>query len=102
MKKIATITLKNGKVNAISHQVIAEINDALDQAESAGAVVILTAQPGIFSAGFDLKTMKESSESAVALSYCGLYFVSSYVVISFANYRRRVLVMLLLRGHFYY
>ncbi|MBA6390882.1 crotonase/enoyl-CoA hydratase family protein [Colwellia sp. BRX10-3] len=70
-EQIATITLKNGKVNAISHQVIAEINDALDQAESAGAVVILTGQPGIFSAGFDLKTMKESSDSAVALVTAG-------------------------------
>ncbi|MFT5812868.1 MAG: enoyl-CoA hydratase [Psychroserpens sp.] len=70
-EKIATITLKNGKVNAISHQVITEINDALDQAESAGAIVILTGQPGIFSAGFDLKTMKESSDSAVALVTAG-------------------------------
>lgn len=70
-ENIATITLKNGKVNAISHQVIAELNEALDQAETAGAVVILTAQPGIFSAGFDLKSMKESSESAVALVTAG-------------------------------
>jgi enoyl-CoA hydratase len=70
-EQIATITLKNGKVNAISHQVVAEINDALDQAESAGAVVILTGQPGIFSGGFDLKTMKESSKSAVALVTAG-------------------------------
>ncbi|MGB2742751.1 MAG: crotonase/enoyl-CoA hydratase family protein [Cognaticolwellia sp.] len=70
-EQIATITLKNGKVNAISHQVIAEINDALDQAEAANAVVILTGQPGIFSGGFDLKTMKESSESAVALVTAG-------------------------------
>jgi enoyl-CoA hydratase len=31
-EQIATITLKNGKVNAISHQVITEINSALDQA----------------------------------------------------------------------
>lgn len=70
-EQIATITLKNGKVNAISHQVIAEINDALDQAEAASAVVILTGQPGMFSAGFDLKTMKESSDSAVALVTAG-------------------------------
>tara|TARA_R110002060_G_scaffold74589_1_gene83934 strand:+ start:1374 stop:2066 length:693 start_codon:yes stop_codon:yes gene_type:complete len=70
-ENIATITLKNGKVNAISHQVITEINDALDQAETAGAVVILTSQPGIFSGGFDLKTMKESSASAVALVTAG-------------------------------
>ena len=70
-EQIAIITLKNGKVNAISHQVIAEINDALDQAEAADAAVILTGQPGIFSAGFDLKTMKESSDSAVALVTAG-------------------------------
>jgi enoyl-CoA hydratase len=70
-ENIATITLKNGKVNAISNQVITEINDALDQAESVGAVVILTSQPGIFSGGFDLKTMKESSASAVALVTAG-------------------------------
>ncbi|MGB1263623.1 MAG: crotonase/enoyl-CoA hydratase family protein [Cognaticolwellia sp.] len=70
-QQIATITLKNGKVNAISHQVIAELNDALDQAEAANAVVILTGQPGIFSGGFDLKTMKESSDSAVALVSAG-------------------------------
>ena len=72
-EQIATITLKNGKVNAISHQVIAEINDALDQAEAASAVVILTGQPGIFSGGFDLKTMKESSDSAISLQCQGVY-----------------------------
>jgi len=70
-EKIATITLKNGKVNAISHQVIEEVNNALDQAESAGAVVILTGQAGILSAGFDLKTMKASSEAAVGLVTAG-------------------------------
>jgi enoyl-CoA hydratase len=70
-ENIAVITLKNGKVNAISHQVITEMNSALDQAESAGAVVIITGQPGMFSAGFDLKTMKESSVSAVSLVNAG-------------------------------
>lgn len=70
-ENIATITLKNGKVNAISHQVITEINSALDQAEAARAAVILTSQPGIFSGGYDLKTMKESSDSAVSLVTAG-------------------------------
>lgn len=64
---IATITIKNGKVNAISPQVISEINSALDQAEQQKAIVILTGQAGIFSGGFDLKTMKLSSDAAVAL-----------------------------------
>ena len=64
---IANITLQNGKVNAISHQVIAELNDALDQAEAAKAVVVLTGQPGILSGGYDLKTMQESMTAAMAL-----------------------------------
>ena len=70
-EKIAVITLKNGKVNAISPQVITEINSALNQAQTAGAVVILTGQAGIFSGGYDLKTMKESSDSAVSLVTAG-------------------------------
>jgi enoyl-CoA hydratase len=70
-EKIAVITLKNGKVNAISPQVITEINDALDQAETAGAVVIITGQPGILSGGYDLKTVKESPASAVSLITAG-------------------------------
>lgn len=68
---VAVITLKNGKVNAISPQVITELNNALDQAESAEAVVILTGQAGMFSGGYDLKTMKESSDSAVSLVTAG-------------------------------
>jgi enoyl-CoA hydratase len=68
---IATITLNNGKVNALSPQVIAELNEALDQAEQQAGVVILTGQPGIFSGGYDLKTMKASSDSAISLVTLG-------------------------------
>ena len=66
-QQIATIRIENGKVNAISHQVIDELNAALDQAEAEQAVVILTGQPGILSGGFDLNTMKESPEAAIGL-----------------------------------
>jgi enoyl-CoA hydratase len=69
--KLAIITINNSKVNAISHQVIIEINSALDQAELAGAVVILTGQQGVFSAGYDLQTIKKSSDSAVSLVTAG-------------------------------
>jgi len=65
------ITLNNGKVNAISPEVIVEINKALDDAEQASAVVILTGKAGILSGGFDLKTMKASSDSAIALVTAG-------------------------------
>ncbi len=68
---IATLTLNNGKVNAISPAVIDALNAALDQAEQDRAVVILTGQPGILSAGYDLKVMTSSAENAVALVSAG-------------------------------
>lgn len=64
---ITTITLNNGKVNAISTQVINEINSALDDAEKNQCVIILTGQTNMFSAGYDLKTMQASPESAIGL-----------------------------------
>lgn len=60
---IATVTLSNGKVNALSPQVIADIQAALDQAEKDAAVVILTGQPGILSGGYDLKVMKTGPDA---------------------------------------
>ena len=62
-----TIAINNGKVNAISHEVIDELNKALDQAETAQKVVVLTGKDGIFSAGFDLKTMTAGADQAKAL-----------------------------------
>lgn len=64
---IATLTLSNGKVNAISPDVIDAFNAALDQAEQDRAVVIITSQAGILSGGYDLKVMTAGPEQAVAL-----------------------------------
>jgi len=64
---IATLTLNNGKVNAFSHELIAEFNRGLDQAEAAGAVVIVTGQPGILSGGYDLKVMMSGPQNAINL-----------------------------------
>ena len=61
---IATLTLSNGKVNAISPDVIAAFNAALDQAVTDRAVVIITGQPGILSGGYDLKVMTSGSTLA--------------------------------------
>lgn len=68
---VATLTLCNGKVNAISHDVIAGLNAALDRALSDQAVVILTGQPGILSGGYDLKIMTSSIDNAIALVTAG-------------------------------
>lgn len=64
---IATLTLNNGKVNAFSHELIADFNRGLDQAEAAGAVVIITGQPGILSGGYDLKVMTSGPQAAINL-----------------------------------
>ena len=63
----ALITIENGKANAISHEVIEGLNGSLDKALEENKVVVLTGQSGIFSAGFDLKVMTKSSESAKEL-----------------------------------
>lgn len=68
---IATLTLNNGKVNAISPDVIAAFNAALDQAVQDRAVVIITGQPGILSGGYDLKVMTSGPQNAVALVTAG-------------------------------
>ena len=64
---VALLTLCNGKANAISPDVIAAFNSALDRAEQDTAVVIITGQPGMLSGGYDLKVMLSSPENAIAL-----------------------------------
>ncbi len=56
---VAIIRLDDGKANALSPDMLAAINSALDQAEEAGLAVLLTGRPGRFSAGFDLGVMRE-------------------------------------------
>jgi enoyl-CoA hydratase len=68
---IATLTLNNGKVNAISPDVISAFNSALDQALADRAVVVVTGQPGILSAGYDLKVMTSSPQNAIELVSAG-------------------------------
>ena len=64
-ENVAIITLDDGKANAVSHQVIDELNAALDKAEEEKATVLLTGREGKFSAGFDLSVMKEGGPAAV-------------------------------------
>jgi enoyl-CoA hydratase len=55
---IATITMDDGRVNVMSVAMLHDLDAALDRAEADKAVVVLrSARPGIFSAGFDLKIL---------------------------------------------
>jgi enoyl-CoA hydratase len=68
---IATITMDDGKVNALSLDMLTEVNAAFDQAEADGAVVVLTGREGRFSAGFDLGVLRAGGEDALAMLKAG-------------------------------
>jgi enoyl-CoA hydratase len=53
---IATIAMDDGKANALSPAMLAELNAAFDRAEADGAIVLLTGRERTFSGGFDLRT----------------------------------------------
>ncbi|MBI5104414.1 MAG: crotonase/enoyl-CoA hydratase family protein [Solirubrobacterales bacterium] len=52
---IATITMDDGKVNALSVDLLGSISHAFDRAAADEAVVVLTGRASTFSAGFDLR-----------------------------------------------
>ncbi|MGE5291285.1 MAG: crotonase/enoyl-CoA hydratase family protein [Micromonosporaceae bacterium] len=68
---IATIAMDDGKVNALSPQMLKAINDALDRALADEAIVVLTGRPGVFCAGFDLRVLQEASREAIAMVRAG-------------------------------
>lgn len=70
-ENVAAITIDDGKANAVSPQFVEEVNEALDQAESDNAVVVLTGRPGKFSAGFDLSIVTQDGEAREKLVKSG-------------------------------
>ena len=70
--QIATIAMDDGKANVLSPQMLAAINEALDQASSDGAVVLLTGRDGIFSGGFDLKVLRAGGTDSARMLDQGL------------------------------
>jgi len=57
---VAVIRMDDGKVNAMSPDMIAAVGSALDRAETEGVPVVLTGRSGVFSGGFDLSVMKSA------------------------------------------
>ena len=64
---IATIAMDDGKANALSPAMQAELNASLDQALADKAIIILTGRAGMFSAGFDLPTLMGGGMTAVQM-----------------------------------
>src|SRR5262249_9773214 len=80
-ESIATLTLDDGKMNALSREMLTEIVGALDRARADRAVVIITGRPGVFSAGFDLNTLRGGGAGAVEMFKMG--FELSEKILSF-------------------
>ncbi len=68
---ISTITLDDGKVNAMSVPMMQEINAALDRAQEHESVVVLTGRQGVLSAGFDLAVFKQGMEPLLEMLRTG-------------------------------
>ena len=74
---IAWITLDDGKVNALSSDMLGEVGEALAAAGRAGAVAVLCGREGIFSAGFDLATFKRGRDASVEMLRAGAQLIES-------------------------
>jgi enoyl-CoA hydratase len=68
---VATITMDDGKVNALSSRMMTEINQALDRALHDAAIVVLAGRPEVFSAGFDLPVIRAGGPAATSMLRAG-------------------------------
>ena len=68
---VATLTMDDGKRNALSPAMFDEIYAALERVEREGAAVVITGREGVLSAGFDLKVMKSGGVQAVKMLRAG-------------------------------
>lgn len=64
---IARILFDDGKANALSHDALDALNDALDRAASEANCVLWLGRPGRFSAGFDLTVMSQGRRAITEL-----------------------------------
>ena len=101
---IATITMDDGKMNALSPGMLSELGAALDRAEAARAVVVLIGRQGVFSAGFDLQTLRTGGQEASEMFLAGfelsarLLSFPGPVVIACTGHALAMGVFLLLSG----
>lgn len=68
---VTMITMDDGKANALSFEMFAGINEALDRCEAAGDVALIAGRPGRFSGGFDLGVLTAFSEESAVLLRTG-------------------------------
>jgi enoyl-CoA hydratase len=58
---VSTVTMDDGKVNVFGFDMLRALHEAFDAAERDETVVLLAGRPGYFSAGFDLKVLRDAT-----------------------------------------
>jgi enoyl-CoA hydratase len=69
--KVAVLSIDDGRANAIGHDLIDDLNTALERAEKEAHAVLIIGRPGRFSAGFDLSVMTGSVDGMQNLVKAG-------------------------------
>ncbi|MCA9668689.1 MAG: crotonase/enoyl-CoA hydratase family protein [Myxococcales bacterium] len=64
---IATIAMDDGKANALSTEMVKQLEQAFDRAAAEAKGVVVVGREGKFCAGFDLREMMAGPDSALAL-----------------------------------
>lgn len=86
----AWLQLDDGKVNVMSTPMLNAISDGLHAAEASKLPAILTGRPGIFSAGFDMKTFAQGIDASRDMVEAGIQLILQilnfpYPVITFCT-----------------
>ena len=69
--KVAVISIDDGRANAIGHDLIDDMNAALERSEKEARALMIIGRPGRFSAGFDLSVMTGSVDGMQNLVKAG-------------------------------
>lgn len=103
---LATLTLDDGDKNLVTPLMIKEINKALDQVEEGQWTLLILGREGIFSAGFDLKVLKDGNLDTLKMLFGAfelitrLYGLSRPVVIGSTGHAIAMGAFILLCGDY--
>lgn len=73
---VAVLHMDDGKANALGHDMIAALSDALDRAETEANAVVLIGREKRFCAGFDLSVMSSGPEAVGKLVSSGAHLMT--------------------------
>ncbi|RBP47074.1 crotonase/enoyl-CoA hydratase family protein [Arenicella xantha] len=72
---VAKISLDNGKANPLSKELSEGLMDSLERANKEAKAVLICGNPGMFSAGFDLKVLAQGMDVAKGMLNQGMIFM---------------------------